>query len=629
MVAVGGGSVIHQDGVVVFGVEGGSGEDAFVEPAGGIFDCDVFVVVIALLEGNFCFVAPSRFVVLHLKFGAGLPVRQFSKDIYPLVVERLGISQAEFVHHIIRLEIGILPFLHVDEKAAIEVRAGAIFVGWAGFIGEKGQVVVLIGFGDVFDRLSQEAHRSQVVKPKLIPSGKSPAQVQEIGVFVIAQKAGLKPGEGLVPAPVLQHFDKQVVGGIEDAEVAGRGNGKLHLLKALSLQAGIEQAFTLNQHFSFCYQKTLSQHHRLIARRAKYLDEVIAAHLEKVFLSGKPKGVVHIMHLGIFTPPEIHDPLLAEAFKKLNGQHIAGLPIVVTGHKVNEKIRLGIVYGDQLIKLQGQREGIVEVKNGIGIGEITSVQLYGFDLGIIDVITIDQLLGLAGKRTYNKEKGDKNQENAAHESVFLGAEMIKQRQKCKYIVETKDGVATFYASTAAAWRQWLAENHQQAQSVWLIIYRKESGTPSVYYDEAVDEALCFGWVDSKPNKRDAESYYQYFSQRNPKSNWSRVNKEKVARLQAAGKMSPAGLEMVSQAKASGTWNALDEVENLIIPPDLQEAFEHHPPAAECFEAFPRSAKRGILEWIFNAKRAATRQKRIEETAQLAAKNIRANQYRRK
>ncbi len=160
-----------------------------------------------------------------------------------------------------------------------------------------------------------------------------------------------------------------------------------------------------------------------------------------------------------------------------------------------------------------------------------------------------------------------------------------------------------------------------------MIYKKTSHTPSVYYDEAVDQALCFGWIDSKPNKRDGESYYQFFSKRNPKSNWSRVNKEKIARLSTEGLMATAGLAMVKEAKDRGTWDALNDVENGVIPDDLQQAFSKYPHAQHNFTAFPKSVKRGILEWIFNAKRPDTRKKRIEETARLANDNIRANQFR--
>jgi len=186
---------------------------------------------------------------------------------------------------------------------------------------------------------------------------------------------------------------------------------------------------------------------------------------------------------------------------------------------------------------------------------------------------------------------------------------------------------SFYAKDQATWRKWLEGHHASQDAVWLIIYKKSSGTPSVYYPEAVDEALCFGWIDSKPNKRDDQSFYQFFSKRNPKSNWSRVNKEKIARLSKANKIALAGLEMIKVAKETGTWDALNDVENLIIPDDLQSALEATPKALDYFSAFPRSAKRGILEWIFNAKRAATREKRIKETAKLAGENIRANQYR--
>jgi uncharacterized protein YdeI (YjbR/CyaY-like superfamily) len=195
------------------------------------------------------------------------------------------------------------------------------------------------------------------------------------------------------------------------------------------------------------------------------------------------------------------------------------------------------------------------------------------------------------------------------------------------ILEEYDGRPAVYAPSQQAWREWLQNYHQEYGSIWLVMYRKQSGKPSVYYNEAVDEALCFGWIDSKPNKRDEESYYQLFSPRNSKSNWSKVNKEKVERLLAAGKMASAGLEMVRVAKETGTWDALNEVDALIIPSDLKAALEATPAALENFEAFPPSTRRGILEWIFNAKRPATRTKRIQETAKLAAQNIRANQYR--
>jgi len=191
--------------------------------------------------------------------------------------------------------------------------------------------------------------------------------------------------------------------------------------------------------------------------------------------------------------------------------------------------------------------------------------------------------------------------------------MIKQR-------------VSFYARDGAAWRQWLEQHHDKEDSIWLILYKKDSTTPSIRYPEAVDKALCFGWVDSVPNKRDEDSYYQFFARRHPKSNWSKINKDKVEQLIQSGLMTEAGMKVVEAARA-GAWDALNEVEQLIIPQDLEEALQRVPNAWGHFNAFPRSSKRGILEWILNAKKAETRSKRIRETARLAGQNIRANHYR--
>lgn len=191
------------------------------------------------------------------------------------------------------------------------------------------------------------------------------------------------------------------------------------------------------------------------------------------------------------------------------------------------------------------------------------------------------------------------------------------------------GTKTFYAESKTAWRNWLIENHQQESKLWLIIYKKDSGIPSITYDQAVDEALCFGWVDSSINKRDDESFYQYFAKRNPKSNWSKVNKLKIEKLISEGLMAEAGLKMVELAQQNGTWTALDDVENLISPSDLQEALDQNPLAHEYFNLFPRSVKRGILEWLMNAKQLKTRTKRINEIVSKAERNERANQFVKK
>ena len=184
-------------------------------------------------------------------------------------------------------------------------------------------------------------------------------------------------------------------------------------------------------------------------------------------------------------------------------------------------------------------------------------------------------------------------------------------------------------TSRAAWREWLQTHHTEPGGVWLITYKKASGKPSPSYRDTVEEALCFGWIDSLGRKLDDERTMLYFAPRKARSGWSRVNKEHIERLAAAGQMTAAGLAKIDAAKRDGSWTALDAVERLELPPDLLTAFDEHPGAAANFAAFPRSAKRGILEWLANAKRPDTRARRVLETATLAAQNKRANSWRAK
>lgn len=183
--------------------------------------------------------------------------------------------------------------------------------------------------------------------------------------------------------------------------------------------------------------------------------------------------------------------------------------------------------------------------------------------------------------------------------------------------------------TRSEWRNWLAANHVRATGVWLVSYKKSTGKPRVEYDDAVEEALCFGWVDSKPNKLDAERTLLWFAPRKPRSGWSRPNKQRVERMLRAGLMAEAGLRKVELAKQDGSWSKLDAIEDLAVPEDLAQALLAYSAAEQNFNAFPRSAKRGILEWIANAKTPQTRAKRVVETARLADQNERANQWRPK
>ncbi|WP_316848476.1 YdeI/OmpD-associated family protein [Pedobacter psychrodurus] len=189
--------------------------------------------------------------------------------------------------------------------------------------------------------------------------------------------------------------------------------------------------------------------------------------------------------------------------------------------------------------------------------------------------------------------------------------------------ESKNGVQAFYAKTQADWRQWLAENHKKEASVWLIIYKKDATASSLPHANAVDEALCFGWIDSLTIKRDEESRYQFFSKRKAKSNWSAINKNKALNMIELGLMHPAGLQTIETAKANGMWDALNDVENLIVPDDLKKEFGTNKMAIEHWEKFPRSSKKAILKWISEAKREETRLARINDTVKLAGDNKRA------
>lgn len=194
-------------------------------------------------------------------------------------------------------------------------------------------------------------------------------------------------------------------------------------------------------------------------------------------------------------------------------------------------------------------------------------------------------------------------------------------------MESFKSIKAVAAKTREEWRKWLEKNNKSEKSVWLIIYHKTSKTKSIYYDEAVEEALCFGWIDSIANKRDGDSRYQFFAQRKPKSNWSKLNRKRAEKMIAQNLMTPTGQAMIDLAKKTGTWEALVDVQNSVIPYDMQKLFDKNKTAFKNIQAFPPSSKRIILEWILNAKKPETRLQRITQTVELAAKNIKANHYR--
>jgi len=182
-------------------------------------------------------------------------------------------------------------------------------------------------------------------------------------------------------------------------------------------------------------------------------------------------------------------------------------------------------------------------------------------------------------------------------------------------------------TSRAEWRAWLQKNHAKSQSIWLVTFKK--GDPRYLpNNDVVEEALCFGWIDSLPRKLDAKRTMLMLAPRRSASAWSKLNKDRALCMIAAKKMTPAGLAKIKQAKVDGTWTKLDSVDALKVPADLVAAFKTFPGSAKNFAAFPPSARRGILEWIVQAKRPETRAKRIIETARLAQVNQRANQWRK-
>ncbi|SMB90102.1 YdeI/OmpD-associated family protein [Deinococcus hopiensis] len=183
------------------------------------------------------------------------------------------------------------------------------------------------------------------------------------------------------------------------------------------------------------------------------------------------------------------------------------------------------------------------------------------------------------------------------------------------------------AASRAAWRAWLQENHRTAAGVVLVYHKVGSGTPSVTYPDAVREALAFGWIDTTRYALDEQRYQQVFAPRRKGSPWSRLNKSYVAELVEAGLMTTAGQAAVDAAKQGGAWNVSEAGESGQVPEDLQLALNANPDAARHFAEFPPSIRKYVLQWIAEAKQPGTRAKRIAQTAEQAAQNLRVRGQR--
>lgn len=180
---------------------------------------------------------------------------------------------------------------------------------------------------------------------------------------------------------------------------------------------------------------------------------------------------------------------------------------------------------------------------------------------------------------------------------------------------------TFCPSSREEWRRWLEENHIEEESIWLVQYKVKSKNTSISWTDAVEEALCFGWIDSVRKTIDDESFKQYFCKRKPKSTWSKINKDKVVILAEQGLMAEAGLLTIEVAKKNGSWTILDTVEELLVPTDLQEAFAKEANSMDFYLSLSKSTRKMLLSWVVLAKRPETRQKRIDEIAERAAQQM--------
>lgn len=174
----------------------------------------------------------------------------------------------------------------------------------------------------------------------------------------------------------------------------------------------------------------------------------------------------------------------------------------------------------------------------------------------------------------------------------------------------RDKYDRFYARNRQEWRAWLEQHHATAPGIWLVYYKKETGKPRVEYNDAVEEALCFGWIDSTQLPIDADRFMGLFTPRKPKSNWSKSNKERVAKLIAQKLMTPAGLAKIEAAKQNGSWTALDAIESLTMPAELLKALRARKGALANFQKFSPSIQKQCLYWLNAAKRDETRAKRI-------------------
>ncbi len=171
------------------------------------------------------------------------------------------------------------------------------------------------------------------------------------------------------------------------------------------------------------------------------------------------------------------------------------------------------------------------------------------------------------------------------------------------------------------WRAWLRRNHDTKKEIWLLYYKERTGKPSIPYDDAVEEALCFGWIDSIVKKIDDEKFARKFTPRKGKSRWSELNKKRAREMMKAGKMTQAGIAKIREAKQSGEWfKTAPAIKELVTPPYINEALAANKKALNFFDSLTSSYKRNLVGWITSAKREETRKRRLAEAIRLLEQN---------
>lgn len=222
------------------------------------------------------------------------------------------------------------------------------------------------------------------------------------------------------------------------------------------------------------------------------------------------------------------------------------------------------------------------------------------------------------------KSGDQRRQSAGEDDPAITPPQQPTATSCStHPAAGKFGYPIHHVETRAQWRAWLEANHDRQRGVWLCSWRSSTGRPRCPYPEVVEEAICFGWIDSTVTNLDDERGVQLITPRNPKSPWTRLNRQRVAAMESAGLMTDAGRRAVTIAEQNGWWTIYDPVEDLLEPDGLKLALDANPDARSHWDQFPPSPRKQMLWWVLSAAKPETRQRRVDEIVAKAAAGLRA------